>query len=42
LHMPEDLHGWYCPSCCPACKTQPLATQGLFVKEQDHPVEQAA
>lgn len=23
LHMPEDLHGWYCPRCCPACKVQP-------------------
>ena len=23
LHMPEDLHGWYCGHCCPACKAQP-------------------
>jgi len=20
--MPEDLHGWYCGHCCPACKAQ--------------------
>jgi hypothetical protein len=19
LHMPEELHGWYCSDCCPAC-----------------------
>jgi len=18
--MPEELHGWYCAKCCPACK----------------------
>jgi hypothetical protein len=22
--MPEELHGWYCATCCPACKAQPL------------------
>jgi len=21
--MPEELHGWYCGTCCPACKAQP-------------------
>ena len=20
LHMPEEIHGWYCARCCPACK----------------------
>lgn len=25
LHMPEELHGWYCSKCCPACKAQPIA-----------------
>jgi hypothetical protein len=25
LHMPEELHGWYCGHCCPACKAQPAA-----------------
>jgi len=25
LHMPEELHGWYCAACCPACKAQPIA-----------------
>jgi hypothetical protein len=42
--MPEDLHGWYCPTCCPACKAlpaaEPHAEQSLFVEEQA--VEQAA
>ena len=19
LHMPEDVHGWYCEKCCPVC-----------------------
>jgi hypothetical protein len=19
LHMPEELHGWYCAACCPVC-----------------------
>jgi len=19
LHMPEELHGWYCAKCCPVC-----------------------
>jgi hypothetical protein len=46
LHMPEDLHGWYCPTCCPACKAQPAieehAEQPLFVEEQGQAVEQAA
>jgi hypothetical protein len=22
--MPEELHGWYCASCCPACKPQQM------------------
>jgi len=25
LHMPEEMHGWYCAACCPACKAQPFA-----------------
>lgn len=19
LHMPEEVHGWYCAHCCPVC-----------------------
>jgi hypothetical protein len=19
LHMPEEVHGWYCSHCCPVC-----------------------
>jgi hypothetical protein len=19
LHMPEEVHGWYCALCCPVC-----------------------
>ena len=28
LHMPEEIHGWYCASCCPVCRTmrQPVET----------------
>jgi hypothetical protein len=22
LHMPEDVHGWYCAACCPVCQPQ--------------------
>jgi hypothetical protein len=48
--MPEDLHGWYCPTCCPACKAQPAleelaaphVEEPLFVGELDQAVEQAA
>ncbi len=25
LHMPEELHGWYCAECCPACKEAAMA-----------------
>jgi hypothetical protein len=42
LHMPEDLHGWYCPDCCPACKVQPIAANQLPVEAQQQPVVQAA
>jgi hypothetical protein len=28
LHMPEDLHGWYCGHCCPACKAQAAEPPG--------------
>jgi hypothetical protein len=21
LHMPLELHGWYCERCCPACNS---------------------
>jgi hypothetical protein len=24
LHMPEELHGWYCTDCCPACHPELL------------------
>jgi hypothetical protein len=24
LHMPEELHGWYCADCCPACHPELL------------------
>jgi len=27
LHMPEDLHGWYCAACCPACKPKAMPQQ---------------
>ncbi|MBV9506999.1 MAG: hypothetical protein JO323_18565 [Acidobacteriia bacterium] len=32
LHMPEDLHGWYCPACCPACKAQPTVQEQLAIR----------
>jgi len=22
LHMPEEIHGWYCAACCPVCRGQ--------------------
>lgn len=22
LHMPEEIHGWYCERCCPVCSCQ--------------------
>jgi hypothetical protein len=22
LHMPEELHGWFCARCCPVCHEQ--------------------
>jgi hypothetical protein len=22
LHMPEEVHGWYCAHCCPVCHEQ--------------------
>ena len=22
LHMPEEIHGWYCAQCCPLCRAQ--------------------
>jgi hypothetical protein len=22
LHMPEFVHGWYCPKCCPVCREE--------------------
>jgi len=25
LHMPEEMHGWYCSHCCPVCNAQPVA-----------------
>ncbi len=25
LHMPEEVHGWYCAHCCPVCNAQPAA-----------------
>jgi hypothetical protein len=25
LHLPEEVHGWYCPRCCPVCHSQQKA-----------------
>jgi hypothetical protein len=36
--MPEDLHGWYCAHCCPACKPQHMTQQTVDPILQD-PVE---
>lgn len=24
LHMPEEVHGWYCAKCCPVCNEEQL------------------
>jgi hypothetical protein len=40
LHMPEELHGWFCSNCCPACnpKTALKKTQAA----QQEPAHRAA
>jgi hypothetical protein len=27
--MPEELHGWYCADCCPACHPELLRPRRL-------------
>ncbi|MFB3829505.1 MAG: hypothetical protein ACE15B_22230 [Bryobacteraceae bacterium] len=27
LHMPMEMHGWYCEQCCPVCKQAAKANQ---------------
>jgi hypothetical protein len=38
--MPEELHGWYCAKCCPACNPK-VVTQHAIRAEQP-PAQQAA
>ncbi len=40
LHMPEELHGWYCAQCCPACN--PKVVRRPVAAEQQEPAQQAA
>jgi hypothetical protein len=40
--MPEELHGWYCSNCCPACKAQPIAAQQPQPEAVQDPASQAA
>jgi hypothetical protein len=40
--MPEDLHGWYCPECCPACKVQPFVAKEHLMESREQTVDQAA
>lgn len=37
LHMPEHVHGWYCPQCCPVCHSavQPRAPDARAEKRED-------
>lgn len=39
LHMPEELHGWYCSDCCPACHPDLLKPARVRAFE---PAQQAA
>jgi hypothetical protein len=39
LHMPEELHGWYCGDCCPACHPKLLKPVRVRTFE---PAQQAA
>ncbi len=27
LHLPEEMHGWYCQRCCPACNLRAALRQ---------------
>ncbi len=38
LHMPEELHGWYCEACCPVCSEERLRLQ----RQKDRQVKVAA
>jgi hypothetical protein len=38
--MPEELHGWYCTDCCPACNPK-VAAQHAVIAEAA-PIQQAA
>jgi hypothetical protein len=42
LHMPEELHGWYCAACCPACKADAVAQQQPQAEQQPQEHDQAA
>jgi len=35
--MPEDLHGWYCATCCPACKAQAIPQQPPVMETEPEP-----
>ncbi len=36
LHMPLEVHGWYCERCCPVCKP---AVKVNRTREQHQPAE---
>jgi hypothetical protein len=42
LHMPEEVHGWYCGHCCPVCNAQPAAQKPEATESRDDPSTRAA
>ncbi len=42
LHMPEEVHGWYCTHCCPVCNAQPAAHQPDAPESRDDSASRAA
>lgn len=42
LHMPEEMHGWYCAACCPACKAQPIAQPQPQPQPEEQPADPAS
>lgn len=42
LHMPLDVHGWYCERCCPVCKPASKAQQQQQPAEEQEPQPAAA
>jgi len=41
LHMPEEMHGWYCGRCCPACKARAAELQRQGPQPQESAAEGA-